>query len=194
MAKNTKNLKRCAWVPLNKPDYIAYHDTEWGVPIHDDRKLFEMLMLEGAQAGLSWYTVLQKRDMYRKLFKNFDPRKVAKLTDTELKQILKNPGIIRNRLKVFAARKNAKVFLEIQKEFGSFDAYVWEFVQNKTIVHRPKVLGGIPKTMPQAEVLSKDLKKRGMSFVGGSIMYAFMQATGLVDDHMKGCFRASNIV
>lgn len=182
--------KRCAWVPLNKPDYIAYHDNEWGVPVHDDRQLFEMLILEGAQAGLSWYTILQRRDGYRKAFKNFDPAKVARLTDAQLQKILQTGQIIRNRLKVFSARKNALVFLAIQKEFGSFDAYVWHFVEGKPQVRRPKTRGDFRATSPESDALSKDLKKRGMSFVGSSIMYAYMQAVGLVNDHMAGCFKS----
>jgi DNA-3-methyladenine glycosylase I len=181
---------RCGWVPANKPDYVKYHDTEWGKPVHDDQKLFEMLILEGAQAGLSWYTILQRRDGYRKAFKNFDPKKVARMTDPQLETLLKNDAIIRNRLKVFSTRKNAQVFLAIQKEFGSFDDYVWRFVGGKPKVNRPKSLKDVQPTTPESDALSKDLKRRGMSFVGSSIMYAYMQAVGLVNDHTVDCFKA----
>ncbi len=183
-----KDLIRCAWVPLDKPDYVAYHDIEWGKPVHDDRLLFEMLILEGAQAGLSWYTILRRRIEYRKAFKNFDPKKVAALTDAQLETIVTQSGVIRNRLKVFSTRKNAQVFLSIQKEFGSFDTYVWSFVDNKPIVRRSKNSSAIPTEIINSKNLSKDLKKRGMSFVGGSIIYAYMQAVGLVNDHMEDCF------
>lgn len=180
--------KRCSWVPLDKPDYVKYHDELWGVPVHDDRELFEMLSLEGAQAGLSWYTILKRSDEYRKAFKNFEPQIVARLTDLQLEKILTNDKIIRNRLKVFSVRKNAKVFLSIQKEFGSFDKYLWGFVGGKTIVHSPDSVKDVPKSIPESEALAKDLKKRGMSFVGSSIIYAYMQATGLINDHSKDCF------
>jgi DNA-3-methyladenine glycosylase I len=186
-----KTKIRCAWVPSALPDYVAYHDDEWGRAVHDDTKLFEMLILEGAQAGLSWYTILRRRDGYRKVFKNFDPKKVAAMTDAELERALADDRIIRNSLKVYATRTNAQVFLAIQKEFGSFDAYLWSFVGGKSIVHRPLTLKEIPTSIPASEALSKDLKKRGMSFVGGGITYAYMQATGLVDDHMRLCYRAS---
>jgi DNA-3-methyladenine glycosylase I len=181
---------RCGWVPANKPDYAHYHDTEWGKPVHEDQKLFEMLILEGAQAGLSWYSILQRRDGYRKAFKNFDPQKVARMTDAQLEDVLANGAIIRNRLKVFSTRKNAQVFLAIQKEFGSFDAYLWRFVDGKPRVNRPKTLKDIRPNTPESDALAKDLKKRGMSFVGSSIMYAYMQAVGLVNDHMADCFKA----
>lgn len=182
---------RCPWVPANKPDYADYHDKEWGRPVHDDQKLFEMLILEGAQAGLSWYTILQRRDGYRKAFKNFDPTRVARMTDAQLEALLKDEGIIRNRLKVFSTRKNAQVFLAIQKEFGSFDAYLWRFVGGKPKVNRPKSMKDVPATTPDSDTLAKDLKKRGMSFVGSAIMYAYMQAVGLVNDHTVDCFRAA---
>lgn len=181
---------RCAWVPLDKPDYVAYHDTEWGVPVHDDRHLFEMLILEGAQAGLSWYTILRRRDGYRAAFRNFEPDKVARMTDAQLERVLEKGDIIRNRLKVFSTRKNARAFLEIQKEFGSFDTYVWEFVGGKPMRRRPKTSKDIPVRSPESDALAKDLKKRGMSFVGSTIIYAYMQAVGLVDDHLATCFRA----
>ena len=185
-----KSITRCGWVPEEKPDYTEYHDNEWGIPVHDDRKLFEMLILEGAQAGLSWYTILRRREGYRKAFKNFDPVTVAKMSDAELEKVLASADIIRNRLKVFSARKNAQVFLSIQKEFGSFDAYVWQFVDGKPKVNRPKTMKDVPAKTAISDALSKDLKKRGMSFVGSTIMYAYMQAVGLVNDHFAGCFKA----
>lgn len=180
-------MKRCKWVGIDKPHYEQYHDNEWGVPVHDDQKHFEMLILEGAQAGLTWETILKRREGYRKAFKNFDPKKVAKLSDDYLEKILLDPGIIRNRLKVYAARKNALVFLAIQNEFGSFDAYVWSFAPKKQR-SKHKNLSDIPATNEQSDALSKDLKKRGMSFVGSTIMYAYMQAVGMVNDHMVDCF------
>lgn len=182
--------KRCHWVGKGKDFYDAYHDREWGVPVHDDRRHFEFLILEGAQAGLSWETILKKRDAYRKAYKNFDPKKVAKMTDAELNKLLKTgSGIVRNKLKVFAARKNAQAFLAIQKEFGSFEKYVWKFVGGKPIVNKRKKPSDIPVTSKESDALSKDLKKRGMSFVGSTIIYAHMQATGLVNDHLVDCFR-----
>ena len=184
-----KAKPRCSWVPEDKLDYAEYHDTEWGEPVHDDRTLFEMLILEGAQAGLSWYTILKRRDGYRIAFKNFDPAKVAKMTDQELEDVLRTGDIIRNRQKVFSTRANAWVFCAIQTEFGSFDAYVWAFVDNKPRVNRPGTMDEIPRGTAESVALSKDLKKRGMSFVGDSIIYAFMQAVGLVNDHMQGCFK-----
>ena len=170
---------------------IAYHDHEWGMPVHDDCKHFEMLILEGAQAGLSWDTILKRREGYRRCFADFDPEKVAAFSDEQLESLLLDPSIIRNRLKVFAARKNAIAFLQIQDEFGSFDAYVWPFVGGKTIVRRPETEEDYRATTPESDALSKDLKKHGFTFVGSTIIYAHMQATGLVDDHMKGCFRAT---
>ncbi len=185
----SKEKIRCGWVGTGKPFYEEYHDTEWGVPVHDDRKHFEFLILEGAQAGLSWETILKRREGYRKAFCNFDPKKVAKLTDADLEKRLLDPAIIRNRLKVFATRKNAIAFLEIQKEFGSFDAYIWGFVGGKPIKNSPKTLKDIPPRSAESDALSKDLKKRGMTFVGSVIMYAHMQATGLINDHIVSCFR-----
>lgn len=181
--------KRCLWATDVKPFYQHYHDTEWGIPVHDDRLLFEMLILEGAQAGLSWETILKRRDGYRKAFHNFNVAKVARMTDDELETVLINADVIRNRLKVFGARKNALAFHAIQKEFGSFDAYVWNFVGGKPQVRRPK-MNEFRATSPESDALSKDLKKRGMTFVGSTIMYAFMQAVGMVDDHSVGCFCA----
>lgn len=176
----------------NKPDqefYAHYHDTEWGVPCHDDRKLFEFLVLEGAQAGLSWETILKKRDGYQKAFHHFDPKKVAAMSDQDLETLRHDTGIIRNRLKISSARQNAHVFLAIQKEFGSFDAYLWKFVNNKPIIHHPASMQEIPASTPISDALSKDLKKRGMNFVGSTIIYAFMQAMGMVNDHIKGCWK-----
>lgn len=175
----------------NKPHqelYARYHDTEWGVPVHDERTLFELLILEGAQAGLSWETVLNRRQGYRHAFHNFNPHKVAAMKDAELEALRKDPGIIRNRLKIYATRQNAQVFLKIQKEFGSFDAYVWNFVHHKPIINHWKTLHKIPSTTPISDALSKDLKKRGMTFVGSTIMYAYMQAMGMVNDHISTCW------
>jgi DNA-3-methyladenine glycosylase I len=181
---------RCAWLPEGKPDYTEYHDREWGRPVHDDRLLFEMLILEGAQAGLSWYTILQRREGYRKAFRNLYPARVAKMTDEELEEVLAKANVIRNRLKVFSARKNAQVFLKIQKEFGSFDAYLSSFVGGKPLLRRPQTIKDVPVTTEQSDALSKDLKKRGMSFVGSTIIYAYMQAVGLVNDHTVDCYLA----
>lgn len=186
-----EKLKRCAWVPDNNPLYQKYHDEEWGVPVYDDKKHFEFIILEGAQAGLSWETVLKKREGYRKAFYNFDVEKCAEMTDEELEERLKNPEIIRNRLKVFAVRKNAKVFIEIQKEFGSFNKYVWSFVGGVPICNNRKSISEIPPATQESDKLSKDLKKRGMTFVGSTIIYAYMQAAGLVNDHTTDCFRFS---
>lgn len=182
--------KRCSWVGTGKPHYEHYHDTEWGNPVHDDNKHFEMLILEGAQAGLSWETILKRRENYRKAFKNFDPKKVAKMKDDELENLLNNSAIIRNRLKIFSVRKNAIVFLAIQKEFGSFDHYIWQFVGGKPKLNRPKTIKDIPVNTKESDALSKDLKKRGMNFVGSTIMYAHMQAVGMVNDHTVDCFKA----
>lgn len=180
--------KRC--FGESKDFYAKYHDEEWGVPLHDDQKLFELLILEGAQAGLSWETVLKRRDGYRKAFHKFDPKKVAAMTDSQLELLRQDEGIIRNRLKIYAARQNAKVFLEIQKEFGSFDKYLWKFVGGKPIVNRRNSLKELPPKTALSDSLSKDLKKRGMTFVGSTIIYAYMQATGLVDDHLTTCWKS----
>lgn len=180
---------RCSWVALDKPDYIDYHDHEWGVPVHDDNKHFEMLILEGAQAGLRWYTILKRREGYRKLFKQFDTDKVALMHDEELESILTNTSIIRNRLKVFAARKNAQIFLTIQKEFGCFDDYIWQFVDGKPKLNSPKTMKDLPSRTAESDQLSKNLQKRGMSFVGSTIIYAYMQAIGMVNDHTEYCFK-----
>lgn len=186
--------KRCPWLDLDKPDYIAYHDAEWGVPIHDDRTLFEFLSLESAQAGLSWYTVLRKRQNYRKAFAQFDPAKVARFTDAKIEKLLQNPGIIRNRLKVHAAVNNARRFLEVQDKFGSFDAYSWRFVEGAPIVNELRTLAAYPTTSPESDAMNKDLKKRGFKFVGSTIIYAYMQACGMVNDHALDCFRRREIL
>ena len=192
--KGFNNKKRCPWVDLSKPDYVDYHDLEWGVPVHDDRTIFEFLTLEGAQAGLSWYTVLRKRDAYRKAFAGFDPEKVARYGKKQIEASLKNPGIIRNRLKILAAVNNAGRFLEVQQEFGSFDSYIWRFVDGKPIVNRLKTLKDYPATSRESDALSKDLKQRGFKFVGSTIVYAHMQATGMVNDHVAGCFCRQPII
>jgi len=179
---------RCQWAG-NDPLYQEYHDKEWGIPVHDDRKLFEMLILEGAQAGLSWITILRKRENYRIAFDNFDAKKIAKYDSKKVKQLLQNEGIIRNRLKINAAIINAKLFLEVQKESGSFDKYIWKFVNDKPIINRWKNLKEIPAKTKESDAMSKDLKKRGFKFVGSSICYAFMQAVGMVNDHTIDCFR-----
>ncbi|MGE8722802.1 DNA-3-methyladenine glycosylase I [Leptospira terpstrae] len=183
-----KKKERCSWC-LKFDDYVKYHDEEWGVPVHNDQTHFEFLILEGAQAGLSWSTILKKRGGYRKVFANFDPTKVAKFTDKKLERILLDPSIVRNRLKVFAAVNNAKRFLEIQKEFGSFDNYIWSFVENKPIQNKRKSLKEVPATTKESDALSKDLIKRGFKFVGSTVIYAHMQACGLVNDHVESCFR-----
>jgi len=177
---------RCAWATT--PLGIAYHDKEWGVPVHDDRVLFEFLMLEGAQAGLSWETILRKREAYRKAFAGFDPRKVARFTSAEVRRLMKDEGIVRNRLKIESAATNAKAFLAVQKEFGSFDAYLWRFVGGKPLVNRRRG-GDVPAKTKESDALSRDLLKRGFKFAGSTICYAYMQAVGMVDDHTMNCFR-----
>ena len=182
---------RCHWCG-DDPLYQAYHDEEWGVPEHDDRRLFEFLILEGAQAGLSWITILRKREAYRKAFAGFDPARVARFTDGDLAKLMLDEGLVRNRLKISSARDNAEAFLSVQKELGSFDAYVWGFIGGKPRVNRPRSHAEVPAVTPEAEALSKDLKKRGFRFVGPTIMYAFMQSMGLVDDHIQGCWKAAD--
>jgi DNA-3-methyladenine glycosylase I len=182
------NKIRCGWC-LKFDQYVAYHDQEWGLPVHSDRVHFEFLILEGAQAGLSWSTILKKRDGYRKAFADFDPSKVARFTPARIEKILLDPGIVRNRLKVTAAVNNAKRFLEVQKEFGSFDRYIWQFVNGKPVINRWKNLSEIPATTAQSDALSKDLIKRGFKFVGSTVIYAHMQACGLVNDHLVDCWR-----
>ncbi|HXT67617.1 MAG TPA: DNA-3-methyladenine glycosylase I [Nitrospiraceae bacterium] len=181
---------RCGWVG-GKPHFIRYHDQEWGVPVHSDRKHFEMLQLEGAQAGLTWETILLRRDGYRRAFAQFDPKKVARFTAKKKAELLKNPGIIRNRLKIDSAVTNAQAFLSVQEEFGSFDHYVWQFVGGKQKMNRRRMTQ-VPATSPESDALSKDLKKRGFRFVGSTIIYAYMQAVGLVNDHTTDCFVTSH--
>ncbi len=180
--------QRCAWCGTD-PLYVKYHDKEWGVPVHDDRKLFEMLTLEGAQAGLSWITILRKRENYRKAFNNFDPKKVACYDRKKVGQLLRDEGIVRNRLKITSTITNAEAFLAVQKEHGSFDKYLWKFVGEKPMRNSPRTLKDIQPKTPLSDALSKDLKKRGFRFVGSTICYAFMQAVGIVDDHTANCFR-----
>ncbi len=181
--------KRCAWAEGGNELYIQYHDREWGGPVHDDRTQFEFLILEGAQAGLSWSTVLNKREGYRKAFANFDPVKVARFSEKKIETLIQNPSIIRNRLKITSAVNNARAFLAIRKEFGSFDDYIWAFVGGKPLQNRWKAMADVPATSPESDALSKDLKQRGLKFVGNTIMYAHLQAAGLVNDHLVSCFR-----
>ena len=185
----SKAITRCKWAEGVSLDYIRYHDEEWGVPVRDDRTQFEFLILEGAQAGLSWSTILNKREGYRKLFAEFDPEKVARFTKKRVEKMLLDPSIVRNRLKVESAVTNAKAFLAIQQEFGTFSDYIWGFVGGKPIQTKLKKDGDVPATSPESDALSKDLKKRGFRFVGSTIIYAHMQATGMVNDHVVGCFR-----
>jgi len=185
---SSKPVHRCEWAGTD-PLYISYHDSDWGVPVHDDRKLFEFLVLEGAQAGLSWLTILRKRENYRKAFDEFDVRKVAGYGEEKIADLLQDAGIVRNRLKVRSAVRNAKASLEAQAEFGCFDSYSWEFVGGKPIVNSWKTMGDIPASTQESDLFSKDLKKRGFNFVGTTIMYAHMQATGMVNDHVVDCFR-----
>jgi len=189
MKQPRKSKNRCAWADGVGDFYLLYHDTEWGVPVHDDRKHFEFLILEGAQAGLSWSTVLRRRDAYRRAFAGFDPVKVARFSAAKIEALLRNPGIIRNRLKIAAAVNNARAFLAVQKEFGSFDAYVWGFVGGKPVRNRRRTMRDVPATSPASDTLSSDLKKRGFKFVGSTIVYAHMQAVGMVNDHVTSCFR-----
>ncbi|OQW53468.1 MAG: DNA-3-methyladenine glycosylase [Proteobacteria bacterium SG_bin7] len=189
-----KQIKtRCAWCGTD-PTYVKYHDNEWGVPVYNDTKLFEFLILEGAQAGLSWITILKRREGYRKAFANFDPKKVAKFDKKKISQLLRDPGIIRNRLKIESAVSNAKLFLEIQKEFGSFSKYQWQFVNGKPLANKIRKLSEIKATSKESDAFSKDLKKRGFKFVGSTIMYAHMQAVGMVNDHVTSCFRYSKLL
>ncbi len=180
---------RCSWCGVD-PLYVAYHDEEWGKPVRDDRVLFEFLILEGAQAGLSWITILRKREAYRKAFDNFDAKKVARYTPAKVKKLMNDAGIVRNRLKIESSISNAKAFLSVQKEFGSFSNYLWAYVGNKPLVNRPKP-GAIPAKTDLSDRISKDLKKRGFRFVGSTIIYAYLQAVGVVDDHVRGCMAAA---
>ncbi len=186
--KSTQTTIRCHWAGSD-PLYIEYHDTEWGVPVHDDRKLFEMLTLEGAQAGLSWITILRKRGNYKKAFDNFDAKRVANYKAMDVRKLMKNDGIVRNRLKIESTISNAKAFLTVKNEFGSFDAYIWQFVNGKPKRNSRKTMKDVPPTSPESDAMSRDLKKRGFRFVGSTICYAFMQATGMVNDHLVSCFR-----
>jgi DNA-3-methyladenine glycosylase I len=185
-------IRRCEWA-AGHPLLADYHDVEWGVPVHDDRRLFELLILEGAQAGLTWLTVLKKREGYRKAFGGFDPVKVARYGAKEARRLLADPGIVRNRLKIKAAVENARAFLEVQKEFGSFDAHIWGFVGGRTIRNRRTSLRQIPATTPESDAMSKDLTKRGFKFVGSTICYAYMQTVGMVNDHQADCFRYDSV-
>lgn len=186
------NLNSCSW-PNSKELDVIYHDTEWGVPLHDDQKLFEFIILEGFQAGLSWSTILKKRENFRKAFDNFDALKISSYNDEKVEQLMQNSGIIRNRLKIMATINNAKLFLETQKKIGSFDKYIWQFTGGTTIQNKWKSMSEIPANTPQSDAMSKDLKKRGFKFVGTTICYAFMQATGMVNDHTVNCFRFKEV-
>jgi DNA-3-methyladenine glycosylase I len=183
------NKKRCQWVPVDNPLYVKYHDEEWGVPIHDDRLLFEFLVLEGMQAGLSWLTILRKRENFRTAFDHFDPQKIALYNEKKIEELMQNSGIIRNRLKIASAVQNAKTFLDVQAEFGSFDTFIWQFVKGRPIVNQWNTLKEIPAKTPLSDAISKELKKKGFKFVGSTIIYAHMQATGMVNDHTVDCFR-----
>jgi DNA-3-methyladenine glycosylase I len=185
--------ERCAWAEGSPPRMLKYHDTEWGVPVHNDRKLFEFLILEGAQAGLSWQTILNRRSNYRRAFDNFNTRKIAKYTGRDIKRLLNDKGIIRNRLKIVATIDNAKKFHDVKKEFGSFDKYIWQFVMGKPRINKFKKLSELPAQTSESEMMSRDLKKRGFRFVGPTICYAFMQAVGMVNDHTTDCFRYREI-
>lgn len=190
---STDSKKRCEWVPLNDPLYVAYHDTEWGVPVFDDRKLFEFLILEGFQAGLSWRTVLYKRENFRLAFDDFDPQKIARYDDEKINRLLQNSGIIRNRLKIEASVKNARAFLSIQEKYGRFSDYIWRFTDGKPIVHYWKSIEEIPASTPLSDKISKELKQNGFRFVGTTIVYAHLQATGMVNDHVVHCFRHAEL-
>jgi len=182
--------KRCRWASGGDPEYVRYHDKEWGRPVHDDRRLFEMLILEGAQAGLSWSTILRKRASYRKAFAGFEPKKVARFTSARKAALLLNPGIVRNRLKIESTVSNALAFLEVQREFGSFDRYLWSFVDGRPLLNRPRALQALPARTELSDRISKDLVKRGFRFVGSTITYAYLQAVGVVNDHARNCFLA----
>jgi len=189
-----QSLLRCPWVDLNKPDYVDYHDVEWGVPVYDDKTLFEFITLEAAQAGLSWYTVLKKRGNYRRAFADFQVEKVARFNTRSVERLMNDAGIVRNRLKVKAAINNARRFIDIQTEFGSFSSYLWSFVGGRTIVNELRQMSDFKATSVESEAAARDLKKRGFKFVGSTIMYAYLQATGLVNDHTLDCFRRQEIL
>jgi DNA-3-methyladenine glycosylase I len=192
--KKKNGFCRCPWVDLSKIDYVEYHDKEWGVPVYDDRLIFEFLTLESAQAGLSWYTVLKKRENYRSAFENFEPKKIAGFDGAKIEGLLLNPGIIRNRLKIEATVNNARRFLEVQAEYGSFSKYIWGFVSGKPKIKTIRKLSDYPAMSKESDTLSKDLKKRGFKFLGSTICYAHMQATGMVNDHSLDCFRRSELI
>jgi len=187
-------MNRCPWVDLSKPDYVRYHDEEWGVPVRDDRVLFEFLLLESAQAGLSWYTVLRKREGYRAAYADFDPQIVAEFTPGDVERLLLDPGIIRHRRKIESSIVSARAFLNVQAQFGSFASYLWRFVDGRPIVHSFESLSDYPSTTAQSDALAKDLKQRGFAFLGSTTCYAFMQAVGMVNDHSRGCFRRDEIL
>ena len=187
-------MKRCAWVDPKNELYVDYHDNEWGVPVHDDKMLFEFLMLEGAQAGLSWITVLQKREGYRRAFHNFEVQKVAALTESDILKLKNDPSIIRNELKIRAAVTNAKAFIKIQEDFGNFNTFIWSFVDGTPIINHWKTIDKVPATTEASDLISKELKKRGFKFVGSTIVYAYMQAIGMVNDHTIDCFKHASLV
>lgn len=193
MKKTNKNIARCTWAPLSSDICIKYHDEEWGVPVHDDRKLFEMLTLGGAQAGLSWLTILKRRGGYKRAFDNFDVTKVARYSDKKIDALMLDPGIIRNRLKVLSTVNNAKMFIKVQEEFGSFDKYLWGFVDHKQVTNSYKTMAELPAKTPLSDAISKDMKKRGFKFVGSTIIYAVIQGVGLVNDHTTDCFRYKEV-
>jgi DNA-3-methyladenine glycosylase I len=194
MRRLERGFLRCPWVDLTKPEYVTYHDKEWGVPVYDDRLLFEFLTLESVQAGLSWYTVLRKRDNYRIAFENFEPEKIVRFDRKRIESLLQNPGIIRNRLKIEATVHNAGRFLEVQESYGSFAAYIWDFVGGSPKINDIRKLSDYPATSKDSDALSRDLKKRGFKFLGSTICYAHMQATGMVNDHSVDCFRRQEII
>jgi DNA-3-methyladenine glycosylase I len=191
--KSKDTIARCPWVDPSKPEYVAYHDKEWGVPVFDDRTIFEFLTLEAAQAGLSWYTILSKRQNYRRAYENFDPKKVARFDEARIERLIQDPGIVRNRLKIEASVNNARRFLEVQEEYGCFSDYIWGFVGDKPKVHRIKKLTDYAATSEESDFLSRDLKKRGFKFMGSIVCYAHMQATGMVNDHAIDCFRRKEV-
>jgi DNA-3-methyladenine glycosylase I len=192
--KSKNDICRCPWVDLSKIEYVEYHDKEWGVPVYDDRLLFEFLTLESAQAGLSWYTVLKKRENYRRAFENFEPERIARFGQAKIEKLLLNPGIIRNRLKIEATVNNARKFLDVQAIYGSFSKYIWSFVGNKPKINNIRKLSDYPAISKESDALSKDLKNRGFKFLGSTICYAHMQATGMVNDHSLNCFRKAEII
>lgn len=193
MLNKNDEICRCPWLDTSKPDYVEYHDNEWGVPVHDDKTMFEFLVLESAQAGLSWYTILKKRAGYRKLFADFEVTKVAKFTSDDVERLMLDPAIIRNRLKIAAAINNAKRFIEIQNEFGSFCKFIWSYVDNKTIVNNIDTIEDYVATSPISDALAKELKKRGFKFLGSTTLYSHLQATGLINDHSNACYKKQHI-